>query len=456
MSEKQVQDVLVRVKASYKDLAKRDILNAIKQFKELQPSADQYVSPTGAYKEVFTLSGTIPVKYKNNTYNIPIQVYLDEKYPYVAPLCYVRPTPDMSINVNQSVDANGRITVPYQSQWCHPAYDLVTLISEIAIKFGEVTPLYAKSSRNNQSYSASQYPTSSARPASGTPTNQYGSYMPSSSSTTNSSLPYPTSMSNSYNTPTSLASGSSSNLPYPTSNTSMPVGGASGAYPSYPNPYMPGSTFTPMPAPQFTPMRPFTPQQSSSQPPMYPGNNPTRPAQKFNSNYSDETLKPDVVQMSLVSACIDKARKKYYDIEDQCQAEIDSLRRIKHDLETGEKRLDDIILDAQIEIENIKKYSSELKVKSNQLNENLNKIKHREKSSIEDAIVLPTPLYRQLVQLFAEELAIQDLIYYLNEGLLNKTINLDSFLKQTRLLSRKLFMTRALILKCREHAGLRT
>ena len=60
------------------------------------------------------------------------------------------------------------------------------------------------------------------------------------------------------------------------------------------------------------------------------------------------------------------------------------------------------------------------------------------------------------MQLFSEELAMQDFIYYLNEGLSHKTVSLESYLKQIRVLSRRLFMTRALILKCRETANLRT
>jgi hypothetical protein len=131
------------------------------------------------------------------------------------------------------------------------------------------------------------------------------------------------------------------------------------------------------------------------------------------------------------------------------------LKKSNDDLLKGDKHLKSIISEAELEIANIKRHTSELKQKINVLNENIAKIKHRDNSNIEDAVVAPAPLYRQIMQLFAEEMALQDLMYFLNEGLLHKTVSLDLFLKQIRFLSRKQFMTRALIQKCREQAGLR-
>jgi ESCRT-I complex subunit TSG101 len=94
------------------------------------------------------------------------------------------------------------------------------------------------------------------------------------------------------------------------------------------------------------------------------------------------------------------------------------------------------------------------KIKSVEITESLNRIQHRDKANIEDAIVTPMPLYRQILQLYAEELSIQDLIYYLSEGLSRNSISLENFLKQIRLLTRKQFMLRATMHKAREKAGL--
>jgi hypothetical protein len=62
--------------------------------------------------------------------------------------------------------------------------------------------------------------------------------------------------------------------------------------------------------------------------------------------------------------------------------------------------------------------------------------------------------YLRLINAYAEEAAIEDTIYYLGEGLRKGVIDLDVFLRQVRDLSRKQFMFRALMQKCRQKAGL--
>ena len=62
-------------------------------------------------------------------------------------------------------------------------------------------------------------------------------------------------------------------------------------------------------------------------------------------------------------------------------------------------------------------------------------------------------LYR-LLNAFAEEAALEDAIYYMGEALRCGIIDLEIFLRQVRTLSRKQFMLRALMQKCRQKAGL--
>lgn len=60
----------------------------------------------------------------------------------------------------------------------------------------------------------------------------------------------------------------------------------------------------------------------------------------------------------------------------------------------------------------------------------------------------------RILNLFAEENAVEDTIYYLSESLRKEAIDLDVFLKHVRALSRKQFMLRALLYKARKTAGL--
>lgn len=60
----------------------------------------------------------------------------------------------------------------------------------------------------------------------------------------------------------------------------------------------------------------------------------------------------------------------------------------------------------------------------------------------------------RLLNAYAEEAAIEDTIYYIGEALRNDVIELEVFLKHVRQLSRRQFMLRALMQKCRQKAGL--
>lgn len=67
--------------------------------------------------DLVNLSGTIPVRYRGAVYNIPICIWLMDTHPKNAPMCYVRPTADMSIKVSIFVDRNGKIYLPYLHDW---------------------------------------------------------------------------------------------------------------------------------------------------------------------------------------------------------------------------------------------------------------------------------------------------------------------------------------------------
>jgi ESCRT-I complex subunit TSG101 len=426
--EKNVTDMVARAQYKYKDMTKRDILAALGFFKELSPAIEKYVYPDGQYKDLVSLSGTIPVNFKSNRYNIPIQLYLADTHPYTPPIVYVRPTPDMNINVTEAVQSDGRIRIPYLSEWSFPQSDLYVLLNMLTIKFSEETPLYARSRSNCQAQPPSLKSNSFFNPtsmpfqpvASTTPYSAYGQpTYPGAGAA--SALPYP--------------SASSSGLPYPTSNS-----------PYYPMPIiqppnLAGSTLNSGSGSSLN-------QRSGVLPPIRPANN-MQP-----SSYADDTIRPEFYKLSLISAVQDKVRLRMAELTEEKRAEIDSLKKINQDLESGERRLNNLIGDTNSEVANIKRLSSELKKRCTSMSEQMSRMQLREKANVEDAIVTPAPLYRQLFQLFTEELAIQDLLFYLSEGLTHKTISLDSYLKQVRLLSRKQFMLRVTMQRAREKAGL--
>ena len=82
--------------------------------------------------------------YRNATYNIPVAFWILDTHPSHAPLCYVTPTPDMSIKVSSHVDGNGKIYLPYLHEWDPNNSDILGLIQMCIITFGEQPPVFAR------------------------------------------------------------------------------------------------------------------------------------------------------------------------------------------------------------------------------------------------------------------------------------------------------------------------
>ena len=103
-----------------------------------------YTYPNGVTQEMVVLSGTIPVKYRNNTYNIPVAFYLPVDFPVSGPICYVKPTSDMIVKESQHVDESGRVYLPYLSEWSKDRSDFLDLIQDIIVIFSESPPVYQR------------------------------------------------------------------------------------------------------------------------------------------------------------------------------------------------------------------------------------------------------------------------------------------------------------------------
>ncbi|XP_006142537.1 ubiquitin-conjugating enzyme E2 variant 3 isoform X4 [Tupaia chinensis] len=104
---------------------------------------DTYVFKDSSQKELLNFTGTIPVMYQGNTYNIPICFWILDSHPFAPPICFLKPTANMGISVGKHVDAHGRIYLPYLQNWSHPKSVIVGLIKEMIAKFQEELPLYS-------------------------------------------------------------------------------------------------------------------------------------------------------------------------------------------------------------------------------------------------------------------------------------------------------------------------
>ncbi|XP_008105807.1 tumor susceptibility gene 101 protein isoform X1 [Anolis carolinensis] len=142
VSESQLKKMLGKYK--YRDLSVQETISVIAQYKDLKPVMDGYVFNDGSSRELMSLTGTIPVSYRGNTYNIPICLWLLDTYPFNPPICFVKPTSTMTIKTGKHVDANGKIYLPYLHEWKHPQSDLIGLIQVMIVVFGDEPPVFSR------------------------------------------------------------------------------------------------------------------------------------------------------------------------------------------------------------------------------------------------------------------------------------------------------------------------
>lgn len=129
---------------SYQDRSKNDIKNVLNQYRSLKAVLEKCEYPNLINRDLICLKGTIPVMYRGSYYNIPVNIWVLNNYPYSAPLCWVNPTKDMTIKVSQHVNREGRVFLPYLSDWNAEESDLLGVIQVMIIAFGQLPPLFSK------------------------------------------------------------------------------------------------------------------------------------------------------------------------------------------------------------------------------------------------------------------------------------------------------------------------
>lgn len=116
----------------------------MKFYKGLEPKLEKFTYSNGKEEDLVALDGTIPVTFRSNNYNIPVCIFLNKDYPYSAPMCYVRPTSNMLIKVSEYVNKEGKVIIPYLSDWKQNSSDLLGVIQVMICIFGETPPVYQK------------------------------------------------------------------------------------------------------------------------------------------------------------------------------------------------------------------------------------------------------------------------------------------------------------------------
>jgi ESCRT-I complex subunit TSG101 len=75
-------------------------------------------------------------------------------------------------------------------------------------------------------------------------------------------------------------------------------------------------------------------------------------------------------------------------------------------------------------------------------------------NDVDKAIDATTPLHKQILRCYVDDCVVDDTIYFLGQALKKGTVDLPTYLKHVRHLSRQQFIARATMQKCRQRAKL--
>lgn len=134
-------------------------------FPTLNPTVAEFMFNDGTQANLIKLSGTIPIFFRKNRYNIPVCIWLPKTYPASPPIAYVEALQDMFIKPGHPfVDPSGYVRVPVINTWNPQRSTLIMLCEEMSAKFSQESPIYkrapqgANSSPRTNQHSATRPP----------------------------------------------------------------------------------------------------------------------------------------------------------------------------------------------------------------------------------------------------------------------------------------------------------
>lgn len=377
---------------------RQHLVQVIQDFPGLQVKTAMFTHNDGRTVNLLQADGTIPMYYQDVKYNIPVTMWLLEAYPRNPPLVYVTPTRDMIIKPRHPcVDGSGMVTVSYLQQWLYPRSNLVELVQNLSLVFGQDPPLYSRP------------PAIPSRPPPPTPSFHGMNPMLGGAGGT--------------------AGGSygSSNLAPPHS----PLG-------------PPGNSQ------QIRPYPPYTSQQQQQQPPssqQYPPSRTEDPSEVFKRN--------------AVSSLTVRLQRDSEEIIKDREREMENLFSTQSILTRRAEEIDKGVRELQQEKEGLEAQLQVLLTNTDVLDSWLSQNDKVAQDLEIDTVFEPADtLSKQLLDCTAADLAIEDILYSLDRAAQEGVIPVDQYLKHVRSLAREQFFHRATCAKVKQaqvsqhHAGM--
>eukprot|EP01091_Cochliopodium_minus_P000898 TRINITY_DN107_c0_g1_i1.p1 TRINITY_DN107_c0_g1~~TRINITY_DN107_c0_g1_i1.p1 ORF type:complete len:431 (+),score=127.43 TRINITY_DN107_c0_g1_i1:33-1325(+) len=405
---------------------RQDITQVTKQYQSLQPIADTFFYNNGNSMLLVCFTGTLPIKFNNTPYYIPIKLWLEKEYPRVCPNVYVTPTQGMAIKPkHKHVDSTGKCYFPYLNQWNQQTCHLLGLLIQMAQAFSEDPPVFSKPTQP-------QYPVKNIQP-------QYPLKNP----------PYPN---NNPQYPPQYPPNNQFTNQYPPINNQYPLKNPQypNNNPQYPpqyqnNPQYPPNNNIPQYPPNNNPQYP-----NNINNPQYPNNNPQYPNNNQYPLQQPQQIDPKIELISKLSTNL------ITELEKQAKStigEANEMNKVQLELTNRESSIENTLTSYNNEILSLNNSINFYQLRINNVDEWISKNNSNEEISV-DSIVVPTSvLSNQLLNLVAENFAIDDTIHKLTDAFYQNVVDQDFFVKNMRDLTRDQFIKLSLIKKISQILG---
>ncbi|KAF9053637.1 UEV-domain-containing protein [Hymenopellis radicata] len=434
-----------------------DIDATLTRFPTLRPKTDAYTYDDGRTQLLLCLHNVIPISYRGASYNIPVAIWIPRDHPAQPPIVYVVPTSDMLVKAGKSVEVSGRCSLEYMQHWQRKSEScsLSALVEAMQDQFSREPPVYAKPKEPPRppapAQSSGSQPGYASRPPPLLPT----------SSTSASGSPQPLQhperpllppKPGHYSATTSPSPPNSVGFQQPHVRPSLPPPELPRSPNAPSNPILPPSSPTqhqyhghdprslghpPPPPPVFTSPPPWSARGPPPQPWVAPA--PAIPLPNL--------LDGDTTLLRLHSQVHEKLTSEMASLAQALALDAERLRAQQSDLLLGEPAIRDEMARLEAVRDVCHNVSSRMRSTVDQAERSMSELRRKGDPEVDELVCSTTIVHNQLINLVAEDNAIEDTIYHLHRALNSGRIDLERFLRSTRILAEEQFMKRALIEK---------
>ncbi|KAF8959050.1 UEV domain-containing protein, partial [Flammula alnicola] len=487
-----------------------DVDTALARFPTFRPKSDVYTFDDGRTQLLLCVHGLLPITFRQASYNIPMAFWITREYPRQPPIAYVVPTNDMLVKSGKYVDVSGRCNIEYIQHWERKdeGCSLSALLAALQDHFSSEPPVYSKpkdispaprqqSPALNQPYAARPpppLPSTAALSASNTPPplppsasarpalpSKPPSMSPASAANYQVAPPvntvwplgpmYPPSFpptGNAREVPSTpqVFRGDSLAVHHHTHSQSPPLpprlSPALSLSPPPPPPLPPQAQyqFSPPPlphAPNFVRAPTFVPEQPRPEPPR-----PPIPdlLDQDDSSSSAMTMAlggvgalappprpPNPELMRLQTELHQKLTAEISSLSQALALDAERLRAQQADLLAGEPAIKDEMARLEAVRDVCRTVADRTRKVVVQAESNIAELRKKGDPEVDELVCATSIVHNQLINLIADDNAIEDTIYHLHRALNAGRIDLERFLRSTRVLAEEQFMKRALIEK---------